>query len=116
MLIKTDENRTDLGYYMIDQRATGLLAPGGVTPLFESATYTCTHCERVVVMELTRTRPRYKCYGCKHLICDPCAAEKYADGGACKTYQQKLDEILTQEMRQSGVETEAVSPLILASS
>ena len=138
MLIKTDDNRTDLGYFMIDQRATGLLAPGSMTPLYEAATYTCKHCERVVVMEPARTRPRYKCGGCSHLICDPCAAEKFASGGACRTYQQRLDEsldaeeratsiigttdptainsILTQETRQSGVGGTGQTPLILASS
>lgn len=108
MLIKTDDNPTDLGYFMVDQRASGLPTSIG-RPLLESATYTCRHCERVIVMELTRSRPRYKCFGCSHLICDPCAAEKYANGGRCVTYAQKLDETLTQELRQAGV-----SPLILS--
>lgn len=99
MLIKTDEDRTDLGYYMVDQRATGIPVSAG-KPLFESATYTCTHCERVVVMEQTRTRPRYKCRGCSHLICDPCAAEKeHVYKGVCVTYKQKLDAILDHETK-----------------
>ena len=104
MLIKTDEDRTDLGYYMIDHRACGLPTSAG-RPLFECATYTCTHCERVVVMEQTRTRPRYKCGGCSHLICDPCAAEKQAVyGGLCVTYKQKLDAVVEREIRtESGL-------------
>lgn len=101
MLIKTDDNPSDLGYYMIDQRASGLPTCFG-RPLFESATYTCKHCERVVVMEIMRTRPRYKCNGCRHLICDLCAAEKYAIGGVCRTYAQKLDEVIAKEERQSS--------------
>jgi hypothetical protein len=110
MLITTDENPSNLGYYMVDQRATGIPVSHG-RPLFESATYTCRHCERVVVMEMTRTRPRYKCFGCSHLICDPCAAEKISVyGGRCVTYAQKLDQILTQETRQSGVESPIVLP------
>lgn len=111
MLIKTDDNPSDLGYFLVDQRASGLPTCIG-KPLFESATYTCTHCERVIVMELTRTRPRYKCFGCRHLICDPCAAEKATVyGGRCVTYAQKLDFVVAQEVRQSGVD-----PLILPTS
>lgn len=101
MLITTDDNPSNLGYFMIDQRATGLPVSNG-RPLLECATYTCTHCERVVMMNQDRQRPRYKCFGCHHLICDPCAAEKAANGGRCVTYQQKLAEIHARETAQGS--------------
>jgi hypothetical protein len=101
MLITTDDHPTNLGYYMVDQRATGIPVCAG-NMLMECATYTCTHCQRVVMMNDQRTRPRYKCFGCSHLICDPCAAEKLEKyGGRCVTYAQQLDEILTRETQGS---------------
>jgi hypothetical protein len=102
MLITTDENPTNLGYYMVDQRASGIPVGMG-KPLLECATYTCTHCQRVVFLNAQRIRPRYKCHGCSHLICDPCAADKFSKyGGRCVTYAQQLDEILGQEERQTS--------------
>lgn len=84
MLILTEP--TNLGYYQVDNRAAG----HGV---FEADTYTCTHCQRVVVMNPERKRERYKCRGCSHLICDPCAVLRTA-GAPCKTFIQYADEIL----------------------
>lgn len=103
MLIKTQP--TDLGYLLLDHRATD--APAGLPPVFEAATYTCTHCNAVVVLNPKRTRERYKCVGCNHLICDPCAAERHA-GAPCKTALQKFDEFLAQAERRAEA-----NPLIL---
>lgn len=80
-----------LGYLQQDNRAGG-----GVN--FEAATYTCTHCEAVVVLNPERRRERYTCRGCSHLICDGCAALRTA-GAPCRTYAQKLDELYEREMR-----------------
>jgi hypothetical protein len=96
MLIITDGLPRGLGYYEIDQRATH--APG-VQRHFEADTYTCTHCNAVVVLNPSRVRERYKCNGCAHHICDNCAAKRYA-GEPCKTMQQVVGEILDAAMRQ----------------
>lgn len=80
MLIQTQP--TNLGY---------LAQGGGNSPLVEMATYTCTHCGTVVVMNPERKRERYHCKGCSHLICDPCAALRAA-GEPCKTLRQKIAE------------------------
>lgn len=82
---------TSLGYYQRDERAAG-------GQNFEAATYTCTHCEAVVVMNPERKRERYRCTGCNHLICDGCAAIR-ASGAPCRTYAQKLDELYERETR-----------------
>lgn len=90
MLIKNDNQPEGLGYLLIDQTAAGIPVFGG-NPKFEADTYTCTHCNYVVVMHPERTRERYKCRGCSHHICDNCAAKRFA-GEACKTQQQKFEE------------------------
>ena len=105
MSIKT--LRDQEGYLLIDHRhadpvpdtimvAYGLPMGAG-RGLFESATYTCSHCQRIVVLSPTRTRERTFCRGCNHLICDECAVVK-ARTLTCKTYKQVEDEILNKVM------------------
>jgi hypothetical protein len=102
--------RSHEGYLLIDSRGTtGLtdaqvqnagLPPGAGRGLFETATYTCSHCQFVVVMEPKRTRERAYCRGCDHLICDGCGAAKAA-GAPCRTFTQLVDEILEKAERQA---------------
>lgn len=92
MLIITDGQPRGLGYFENDQRNVPVELPPGVPRHFEADTYTCRHCERVVVLNPSRVRERYKCSGCNHHICDSCAAERVA-GAPCKTYAQKVDEM-----------------------
>lgn len=93
MLVVTDSLPRGLGYLEIDQRASG-------NGFFEADTYTCSHCCRVVVMNPSRKRERYRCGGCSHHICDDCAAEKVRTG-LCRTMAQKIDEIRAQAERQA---------------
>lgn len=107
MLIhNSDRGPQGLGYLLLDNRNAPM--PGVPLPHFEADTYTCSHCQTVVVMNPLRTRERYKCRGCSHHICDPCAAKR-AEGAACKTWAQHVDQVLAQAERQA----EATSPLIL---
>lgn len=85
MLIVTQPS--GLGYYEVDNRAAG-------AGHFEADTYTCTHCQAVVVMNPERKRERYKCRGCNHHICDGCAAARTA-GAPCRTFAQLADEVMT---------------------
>jgi hypothetical protein len=104
MLIRTDSlGPTGLGHLEIDQRAAG-------GRIFEADTYTCTHCNRVVVMNPERKRERYKCRGCNHHICDDCAAQR-ASGGPCRTMQQRYDEDMNSLAK--GERQAQASPLIL---
>ena len=98
MLLITDGQPRGLGYYELDQRNVHAELPPGCVRYFEADTYTCRHCEAVVVMNPTRVRERYKCKGCSHHICDDCAA-KMATGAACKTYAQFVDEIRERDSR-----------------
>lgn len=94
MLVITDGLPRGLGYLEIDHRAAGN-PPEGLPTHFEADTYTCTHCSAVVVMNPARKRERYKCFGCSHHICDPCAAESVA-GVPCLTMQHKYELHLEQ--------------------
>ena len=93
------------GYLMLDHRslegvpdATVIAAglpPGAGRGLFETATYTCSHCQTVVVMNPLRTRERAYCRGCDHYLCDACGAIRAANGGLCKTFHQIADEVMS---------------------
>lgn len=58
------------GYLLIDHRASpGTDAvPSGT--VFEADTFTCCHCNGVVVKHPLRTRERHMCMKCMHLTCD----------------------------------------------
>lgn len=95
---------THEGYLMIDHRespgisqeleAAAGLPPGAGRGVFESATYTCNHCNFVVVINPLRTRARGYCVKCDHYVCDACEAARVITG-VCRTMQQIIEE--TQE-------------------
>jgi hypothetical protein len=58
-------------YLMIDNRVSG-------GSLFEAPTYTCRHCQAVVVMNPGRTRERGYCRKCDGSICDNCVGIMHA--------------------------------------
>lgn len=59
---------------------------------FEAATYTCSHCQRVVIINPLRNRDRAYCRKCDHYICDQCGAVMAATL-ECKTFKQIIDEV-----------------------
>ena len=105
MLILNDAQPRGLGYLEIDNRAIPDLPPG-VQKHFEADTYTCSHCQRIVVMNPMRKRERYKCKGCNHHLCDECTAKRVS-GESCRTFAQLIDETMERDFRQPD------SPLIL---
>jgi hypothetical protein len=52
-----------LGYHPSEVREGAVLS---------AATYSCSHCQAVVVMNLLRTRERAYCQKCDQYICDGC--------------------------------------------
>lgn len=104
----SNSKRSKEGYLMIDHRATqGVpdeimvrdgLPIGAGRGLFETPTYTCSHCNHVVVMNPLRTREREYCRGCDSYICDGCGYLK-KQGTPCKTFTQKGDEVLNAASR-----------------
>mgnify|MGYP001252610740 FL=1 len=96
--------RSHEGYFLIDHRdspgvsdevmvAQGM-PPGSGHHIFESATFTCSHCQAVVVMHPDRSRDRGYCRKCDHLICDGCETAKAVSGGECRSFKRLVDNIL----------------------
>lgn len=104
--------RSREGYLQIDHRgAEGGLshldtqASPGAIPVrqgmnFESATITCHHCQRVVILNPDRSRPRGYCPKCDHYVCDQCETVRVASGGTCRPYKQVIDEYLNTIAKQ----------------
>ena|SRR5437899_5182779 len=71
-----------LGYLVIDHtnspgvteealRKAGVSGPGVPSgQLFEADTYTCPHCQRIVIKNPLRKRPRKVCNKCMQVVCD----------------------------------------------
>ena len=72
------------GYLMKDHRAGG-------GSMFESATLTCSHCQRQVILNPDRSRARGYCPKCDHYVCDACEAVR-AQTGTCYTFKQRMDD------------------------
>lgn len=63
--------------------------------LFEAPTITCSHCQRVVIMNPLRTRERAYCAKCDHYLCDECGAALTASG-VCRPFTQIIEEVQEQ--------------------
>lgn len=102
------------GYLLIDSRNTPGLpddilqkaVPGAPSyagrTMFETPTYTCSHCCRVVVMNPLRTRERDYCPGCDHYVCDSCGTIR-RQLGRCRTFKQIVEETQEQAVQQQSL-------------
>jgi hypothetical protein len=66
---------------------------------FQSATITCSHCQRIVVLNPLRIRDRHYCGKCDKYICDWCEMERMQTG-VCKPYSQKIAEHLEAAIKE----------------
>lgn len=102
--------RSTEGYLLLDNRhappvdaetirrsGKHVVVSGGV---FESATYTCSHCNAIVVVNSTRTRERTWCRSCDHIICDSCSY--LAQTQACVPMARRLEEAQTAAVHALG--------------
>ena len=85
------------GYLLVDHSACPDFRPGALPTQFESATITCSHCQRVVVLNPDRTRSRGYCRKCDHYVCDECELERVQSGGACLTFNQIIEDHQNQQ-------------------
>jgi hypothetical protein len=90
------------GYLLVDHRGT-VGVDGGRGALFESPTVTCSHCQRQVVLNPSRTRDRGYCPKCDHYVCDACEAVRVASGGACRTFKQIMDDYEKAVLKQERI-------------
>ena len=104
-----NSKRSHEGYFVTDHRgspgvpdeivmAQGLVAGAG-KGLFESATFTCNHCESVVVKNPDRSRERAWCKKCDHYICDGCGSKLHLTG-VCYPFKSMVQDILNLQDRQ----------------
>lgn len=91
--------RSREGYFLIDHRASpgitledakrlGLTGPiVGEGQVLEAPTFTCAHCQGIVIMNPDRKRERAHCRKCNARVCDLCGA-----AGECTPYQAKIEQ------------------------
>ena len=91
------DNRNSPGVPAEQMRTTGLPSDAG-RGLFESATVTCSHCHRIVVLNPDRTRERAYCSQCDYYLCDACGAAR-AHTGDCRPLNQWFDEMQARVAR-----------------
>lgn len=93
--------RHGAGYLIVDHSASpgltpadvagvpgAVAVPGGAT--FERDLIACSHCERVIKLDPTRTRERGHCPKCDHYVCDWCNAMRIKTG-ECLPMDKVLD-------------------------
>lgn len=105
--------RSREGYLMIDHREApavpdSVMVPAGLPQgagrgMFESATFTCNHCPRIVIMNPLRTRAREYCSGCDSYICDNCGAIR-KQTKECKPYKALLDALQESNFQQLEID------------
>jgi hypothetical protein len=102
------QSKRDLeGYLKIDHRdSPGLAAPDlvraglpgnmpiGAGKMLEAPTYTCPHCQTVVVINPNRQRERAWCRQCDHYVCDGCGAAMQASGYVHVPFKKVIDDFL----------------------
>jgi hypothetical protein len=89
------------------------LSKGAGRGLFESPTFTCNHCEAVVVMNPDRSRARGYCRKCDHYVCDTCEARRVASGGECYPFKSMVNDLLNLVDKRPEMTHTYQSPLIL---
>jgi hypothetical protein len=76
-----------------------LVVPGGT--IFKSATFTCSHCTRVVVLNPDRSRSRGYCRSCDHDICDRCSLMMRL-GHPCQPFSKLIEKLTTEKEKLNG--------------
>lgn len=101
-------NRKNEGCLIIDHTDSpgieaGLFVRGPVVGKGEryvSATSTCMHCQRIVILNPLRTRPRNWCQKCGDFICDECALyEKMNPQQPHRSFAQVMDEVMNADAK-----------------
>jgi hypothetical protein len=112
--------RNHEGYMLIDHRnspgvadevMTQGLIPGAGRGIFESPTFTCSHCEAVVIMNPNRSRARGYCRKCDHYVCDACEAERVRTG-ICYPFKSMVLDLLNEADKKPASTEVFQSPLV----
>jgi len=79
-------------------KATGKLIIAPPMPVYETRTFTCSHCHGIVIYRPQRN-PHW-CWGCDHYICSKCEVVRKIKG--CMPLNKVLDQMQTEAFRQLG--------------
>lgn len=88
------------GYFQIDHTASPGNSQVGEGKMFEAATITCEHCQRVLLRNPLRTRERFYCSHCDGYVCDFCG-DPVVTG--CRNFQKLLDDLQEQAFRNLNI-------------
>lgn len=100
------------GYVIVDHRdSPGVTAadvahvpgaiPVGKGQVFEADGLTCSHCQRGILINPQRTRPRGYCGKCDHYVCDGCEAIR-VQTNTCVPMVQRFDALQEQATKFLG--------------
>lgn len=82
----TIDHRDSPGTTAEQLQGLGPVVPNG--EIFKAPTVTCVHCQRIVIINPMRTRPRSYCQKCDDYQCDHCAALE------CRPFAKVIDTVL----------------------
>lgn len=109
--------RSHEGHVIMDNRsspgvADDLMVAAGMPigsgrGLFEAPTITCSHCERIVIINPLRNRERPYCRKCDHYICDFCGVTM-AKTGICRPFKKIVEEVQEQAALQEQREQRGI--------
>lgn len=79
---------------MLRPQGYGILIDPALPCPIEQDTFTCSHCNRIVIVKPLRPPEEMGgfCHGCSGLMCENCTRAREL-GGPCVTWQQILDKI-----------------------
>jgi hypothetical protein len=77
---------------------TAALGPRGTVPVasghkFQSPTFNCSHCERMVILRPDRSRVRGYCRKCDRDLCDDCSLVAKVTG-ECSPFRKFIDDYM----------------------
>ena len=112
------------GYFLMDHQqspgvpddvlvATGM-PPGVGRSRFECATFTCSHCERVVAIVNRRRADEVcgYCTGCNHRLCTECTTKRARDG-KCLPLKVLAEQLLNEAAKKPATSEALIPKLIL---
>lgn len=70
---------------------------------FEAPTFTCSHCQKIQIVNPLRTRERAYCAKCDHYLCDECGIVMKLHGN-CRPFSKVADETLERASRGQPIE------------
>jgi hypothetical protein len=96
------------GYLIVDHRASpGLNVPQnpllGEGKVFEADTLTCAHCQRILILNPFRERPRGSCLKCGgRYICDFCVADMRRPDYVHRSFRELVDMVGSGDYMMAG--------------